>query len=92
MKKLKEAELKRREKQFRFNEDKVNHVRAQKLENVMNGNYYKVKEELGLIGKCGHGSDFDHETEHVFNDLRPRSKKGYQATIDKETSKSFKDK
>lgn len=45
---------------------------------------------MGLIAKCGHGDDFDHETEHVFNDLRPKSKKGYQDSINRESTDKFK--
>jgi len=43
----------------------------------MNGYYYGIKKDLGLLKKCGHGSDFDHVTEHVYDNLRPACKKGY---------------
>ena len=56
----------------------------------MDANYYVIKEDLGLIPTCGHGSDFDHDTENVFNDLRPKSKHGYQYTIEKESTEKFK--
>ena len=56
----------------------------------MNSHCYGIKKDLGLIAKCSHGSEFDHDTEHVFNDLRPKSKKGYQHIINQETSAAFK--
>ncbi len=56
----------------------------------MNLNFYGIKKELGLIAKCSHGSEFDHDTEEIFYDLRPKSKKGYQYTISRETDPKYK--
>ena len=57
---------------------------------IMDDNYHHIKVDLGLIAKCSHGSEFDHETEHVFNDLRPKSRSGYQPIIDKESTEQWK--
>ena len=40
-----------------------------------------MKKDLGLTKDCDHGSDFDHETENVFNELRPRSMKNFKYTV-----------
>ena len=65
-------------KNFHFNENNINFNKVNELEKIMNNCYHGMKQKSGLVNKCGHGSNFDHESENVFNDLRPRSMKGYQ--------------
>ena len=77
MKKLKRIEDEKRAKQLQFNEADLNQGRIVELGKIMDNSYYNIKKDLGLIAKCSHGSEFDHDTEHVFNDLRPKSLKGY---------------